>query len=95
MQWTPDGRHVLFLQSRGDKGATLWRVPSAGGEAEELWQTKDQMTWFALSPDGSQAVYATVEGDSEVWVMENLKEALKANDGSESTRGTSTSRSGS
>jgi Tol biopolymer transport system component len=95
MQWTPDGRHVLFLQSRGDKGATLWRVPSAGGEAEELWQTKDRMTWFALSPDGSQAVYTTVEGDSEVWVMENLKEALKANDGSESTRGTSTSGSGS
>ena len=79
IQWTPDGRHVLYLQMQphGEEGAALWRVSRTGGEAEKLWQTEDRMIWFGLSPDGSQAVYATSEVDFEVWVMDNLKAVLE------------------
>ncbi len=74
--WTPDGRHVLFLQRRGEAGAALWRVSREGGNAERVWVTERELIWFGLSPDGSQAVYAIPEGESEFWVMENLIAAL-------------------
>lgn len=74
--WTPDGRYVLFLQRRGEAGAALWRVSRQGGDAERVWETDRRMIWFGLSPNGSQAVYATPEVDFEVWVMENLVAAI-------------------
>ncbi|MGD2122921.1 MAG: hypothetical protein PVJ76_14305, partial [Gemmatimonadota bacterium] len=83
MQWTPDGRHLLFLQRQpeGREGAALWRVTAEGGEAELIWQTEDPVLWFALSPDGTQVVYDTSEVAFEVWVMENLVEALREGEG--------------
>jgi Tol biopolymer transport system component len=74
--WTPDGRHVFFLERRGGAGAALWRVSREGGNAERMRETDREIISFALSPDGSQAVYAIPEGESEFWVMENLVAAL-------------------
>lgn len=74
--WSPDSRHVLFLQRRGDAGAALWRVSREGGDAERVWETDQKLVWFGLFPDGGQAVYATPEIDFEVWVMENLVAAV-------------------
>ncbi len=41
-----------------------------------MWVTERELIWFGLSPDGTQAVYATPEVESEFWVMENLVAAL-------------------
>lgn len=83
VQWTPDGRYVLFLQMQpqGEEGSILWRASREGEDAEKLWQTKDQVAWFRISPEGTQAVYETDEGAFEVWVMENLVAALKEKGG--------------
>jgi Tol biopolymer transport system component len=73
--WAPDGRYVFFLERR-QAGAALWRVSREGGNAERVWETERAIVSFALSPDGSQAVYTIPEGESEFWVMENLMAAL-------------------
>jgi Tol biopolymer transport system component len=81
LDWTPDGHHVLFLQALQEHGSgagavpgsVLWRVSREGGDAERVWETEREVMTFALSPDGTQAVYTIPDVFSEVWVMENLK----------------------
>ena len=75
--WMPDGRHLLFFRERGEGGAVLWRVSRQGGDAERVWETELEVLGFALSPDGSQVAYWTMEIGSEIWVMENLKAVLQ------------------
>jgi len=81
VQWAPDGSFLLFLQLLSDQGTALWRVPREGGDPERVWQTGERVLWFAPSPDATQVVYTTHEGAFEVWVMENLIEALQEQEG--------------
>ena len=34
-------------------------------------------SWFELSPDGQQIALTTYTQETEIWVMENLKEVLE------------------
>jgi Tol biopolymer transport system component len=73
LQWAHDGRDALF--SRRESGAYhVWRVSAEVGSAERLFSYGRGP--FRISPDGRQAAYCGIKGASEVWVMENLKEAL-------------------
>ncbi len=78
LQWTPDGKHVLYTK-REDHGTALWRVPVTGGTAERTWTfAEDNFDAFInLSPDGRQVAYTTYHQEFEVWVMENLVAALR------------------
>jgi Tol biopolymer transport system component len=73
LQWTPDGKYVLYTIGEDD-GDALWRVPVAGGPAEKTWTFEGDYfnTWANLSPDGRQVAYTTYRWDFEVWVMENF-----------------------
>lgn len=73
LQWTPDGRHVLYTKGEDD-GTAVWRVPVTGGAAERTWTFEDNHfnAWANLSPDGRQVAYTTYHQEYEVWVMENL-----------------------
>jgi len=51
-RWSPDGRDVLFVSSRGDT-AQVWRISVSGGEATQVTDLPLDVTSFALSPDGS------------------------------------------
>lgn len=51
---------IAFLAKRGSeedkkKGAQLWRLPLAGGEAEKLTDIQGGIDDYAVSPDGSRA----------------------------------------
>jgi len=79
LQWTPDGEHVLFARTETeDRHTGVWRVPTDGGDAEELWTFgKGQYAGgFYLSPDGRRVAFGTYTQEYEVWVMENLVAAL-------------------
>ena len=54
--WTPDGRAITFLDSRGST-QTLWDQPIAGGEPTQILDLHgDRIVRFAWSRDGRLAV---------------------------------------
>jgi imidazolonepropionase-like amidohydrolase len=53
--FSPDGQWVYFINDRSQYDAHLWRIPVAGGDAEQLTHTQNWHEWsFALSPQGDQ-----------------------------------------
>ncbi len=58
-RWSPDGRYLAFIASRGDeeekkKGAQVWLLNRAGGEAQKLTEIKGGVADYAWSPDGKR-----------------------------------------
>ena len=51
--WSPDGKWLVF-QSHG-RGAGLWRIPAAGGEAEPV--TEGRAYGHRWSPDGKEIYF--------------------------------------
>jgi Tol biopolymer transport system component len=78
LQWSPDQRHALFAKATEHGRTAFWRVPLTGGDAEELWALeKDHFSAdIRLSPDGRQIACTTYHQELEIWVMENIGEAL-------------------
>ena len=63
-RWSPDGRSLAFLSSRGDGAKVqVWVLPRAGGEAMRLTHMPGGVSDFAWAPDGSRM--AVVASDPE------------------------------
>jgi dipeptidyl aminopeptidase/acylaminoacyl peptidase len=63
--WSPDGRYILFLSSRGDS-TQVWRLPVEGGAAEPVTNLPLDVSTFRVSPTGdrllvSMSVYLDCE----------------------------------
>jgi dipeptidyl aminopeptidase/acylaminoacyl peptidase len=84
-QWSPDGKWLAFLSSRGGEKNNIWLIRQYGGEAEKLTDAKSGVNNFAWSPDGKRLAYtmndslskdeekANKEKRDEVVVDENFK----------------------
>ena len=81
--WTPDGRHLLFYGEPKDKAtglSELWRIPSQGGEPQNLGLAMQFYMPLSFHPDGRRIVF-TGPGPrpgGEVWAMENFLPGLTA-----------------
>ncbi len=58
-RWSPDGKYLAFLASRGSeeekkKGAQVWLLNRAGGEAQPLTDIKGGVSDYTWSPDSSR-----------------------------------------
>ncbi len=67
-RWSPDNRFLAFLTSRGDeeekkKGAQVWLLNRAGGEAEKLTDLKGGVSDFSWAPDGKRLVLVVADPD--------------------------------
>ncbi len=64
-RWSPDGRFLAFLSSRGDPnhGSQVWTLPMDGGEAERITALDRSVEDYDWSPDGKRMVL--VLGDPE------------------------------
>lgn len=65
-RWSPDGRWLAFLSSRGDDNDSdqLWLLPRAGGEAEKITTLRTGVEDFAWSPDSSRLVLVVRDLDA-------------------------------
>jgi dipeptidyl aminopeptidase/acylaminoacyl peptidase len=62
-KWSPDGRTIAFVSSRGETGAKpqIWLLPIDGGEAHQLTHARDGAGGFEWSPDGSRIAYISAD----------------------------------
>jgi len=69
-RWSPDGRYLSFLSSRGSKDdnetAQLWLLDRAGGEAEKVTEVEGGIDDYAWGPDGKRLVLVVSDPDPEV-----------------------------
>jgi dipeptidyl aminopeptidase/acylaminoacyl peptidase len=65
-RWSPDGRWLAFLSSRGDEHESdqLWLLSRQGGEAAKATEIKSGISDFVWSPDGTRLVLVIEDGDS-------------------------------
>jgi len=56
-RWSPDGKYLAFLSSRGTEAKTqVWTLSRAGGEAQQLTETIQGVGSFEWSPSGDRLV---------------------------------------
>jgi dipeptidyl aminopeptidase/acylaminoacyl peptidase len=85
-RWGPDGKHLAFLMSRGDKAKTqVWTIAVDGGEATQATHSKSSVSFFRWHPDGKKIAYISVtptsafekelkdKGYNFIYYEENLK----------------------
>ena len=65
-RWSPDGRWLSFLSSRGDSNDAdqLWLLDRRGGEAERLTEIKSGISDYAWSPDARRLVLVVQDPES-------------------------------
>ncbi|HWA59091.1 MAG TPA: S9 family peptidase [Gemmatimonadales bacterium] len=82
-RWSPDGRWLAFLSSRGDSAdaTQLWLLSRRGGEAEQVTHLATGIEDYAWSPDGSRLVFVITDPDSvEASGIEHLSPLLEVTD---------------
>jgi serine/threonine-protein kinase len=55
--WTPDGRRIAFMSSRGGKPNLFWQPVDGSGPAERLSTSAEQQNPLAWSPDGKSLFF--------------------------------------
>jgi dipeptidyl aminopeptidase/acylaminoacyl peptidase len=67
-RWSPDGRRLAFLSSRGDPHDVdqLWLLDRAGGEAERVTALPGGISDFAWAPDGRRLALIVSDPDPNV-----------------------------
>jgi len=78
-RWSPDGKLIAFISSRGDKEkpAQIYLIETEGGEARSLTKIEGDIDDFIWSPDAKTLVLSVRKTDSEVLEREKKPE-LKA-----------------
>ena len=76
LAWSPDQRYLFFVRPEGDTGdgsKAVWRVPLAGGEAENIGISLNRIRGLQIHPDGRRIAFdSVVDALSEVWALENF-----------------------
>ncbi len=80
--WTPDGRYIYFSKSNPEWEWELWRIPSEGGNPQNLGLKRGSIEHLCVHPDGRRIAFSSPPSNrkpEELWVMENFLPKDKAN----------------
>jgi eukaryotic-like serine/threonine-protein kinase len=66
LDWTQDGRSVVFSSGRGGVQA-LWRVAASGGAPERLTVGSSDARWPSVSRKGNRLAYSYEIKDANIW----------------------------
>ena len=72
---TLGGPYILFVKA--GRPTELWHVSVEGGEPQKLLEM-DGMKNIRIHPDGRRIAFACMQGDREIWAMENFLPASSA-----------------
>lgn len=66
-RWSPDGKYLSFLSSRGVEGETdqVWLLPRSGGEAERVTYFKGDVSDFTWSPNSARLALIVTDADPD------------------------------
>jgi dipeptidyl aminopeptidase/acylaminoacyl peptidase len=69
-RWSPDGRYLAFLASRGDEeekkaGSQVWLLNRAGGEAQKLTDIKGGISDYSWSPESRRLALVVKDPDPD------------------------------
>jgi dipeptidyl aminopeptidase/acylaminoacyl peptidase len=62
-RWSPDGKYLSFTSDRAGKakGSQVWVLDRRGGEARQLTDVKNHLSYYAWSPDGKKLLLGIAE----------------------------------
>jgi dipeptidyl aminopeptidase/acylaminoacyl peptidase len=62
-QWSPDGKHISFVSSRGGAEAKsqIYLMHADGGEAWKLTDAKENVSAYSWAPDSTRIAYVTTD----------------------------------
>lgn len=72
IDWTPDGKHVIYSELTKDDEVSLWRIAVDGGTPQKIWQGKQNVRGLSIHPDGKQIAFSTSLQEQVIWSMENF-----------------------
>jgi dipeptidyl aminopeptidase/acylaminoacyl peptidase len=77
-RWSPDGKYLSFTCDRAGKakGSQVWVLDRRGGEAHQLTDVKNHLSFYAWSPDGKKLLLGISE-DKEADAKEKDKDKEK------------------
>lgn len=65
-KWSPDGRYLSFLASKGEKAKSqVWALNRLGGEAQALTNVKQGVSGYEWSPDGKRLLLSIKDPEPE------------------------------
>jgi len=66
LDWTADGREIVFASNRGGPFA-LWTVAASGGAPEPLASVGSGVTWLSVARRGRRVAYANPDNYQSIW----------------------------
>jgi dipeptidyl aminopeptidase/acylaminoacyl peptidase len=76
-RWSPDGKYLAFLSARNEGKAQVWLLSRAGGEAQHLTDTPQDVDDFVWSPDSTRLVVILRDPSEEELAAAKTKEKEK------------------